>query len=110
MILKLSDQVVARLGSVQNDDCPDHRSSLGIRGRDRGRLGHGGVGEQRRLDLERADPIAGGEDQVVTASLVDEVALLILGDQVAPAVNTIPSPAPSTSRAPIRPASPAGTR
>src|SRR5579862_5358786 len=34
--------------------------------------------EARRLDLERADAVAGGDDHVVGAALVPEVAVLVL--------------------------------
>src|SRR5262245_32944951 len=40
------------------------------------------MGEERRLDLERTDPIPGREDQVVVASLVPEVAVFVLADDV----------------------------
>src|SRR5689334_4852720 len=40
------------------------------------------MGEERRLDLERTDPIAGREDQIVVAPLVPEVAILFLADDV----------------------------
>ena len=39
--------------------------------------------DQRRLDLEGADPVAGREDDVVLAALEPEVAVLVLADVVA---------------------------
>ena len=38
---------------------------------------------QRRLHLEGADPVAGGEDDVVVAALEEEVAVGVGADQVA---------------------------
>ena len=37
-----------------------------------------GCSRQARLDLERADPVTGGDDHVVGAALVPEVAVLVL--------------------------------
>jgi hypothetical protein len=41
------------------------------------------VRHQRRLDLERPDPVAGRDDQVVVASLLPEIAVLVGADDVA---------------------------
>jgi hypothetical protein len=41
------------------------------------------VRDQRRLHLEGADPVAGGDDDVVLAPLEPEVAVLIRADVVA---------------------------
>ena len=46
---------------------------------DRRRLAHRRVLEARRLDLERPDPVAGGDDHVVGAARVPDVAVLVLG-------------------------------
>ena len=47
------------------------------RARRRRRLGHRRVGDQRRLDLEGPDPVAGGDDHVVGAALEVEVAVVV---------------------------------
>ena len=84
MLLQLPGQVVAGLGTVAQDDDGAHRLAANlVGGRDRGGLGDGGVGEQRRLDLEGPDPVAGGDDHVVAAALEPEVAVLVLGHAVA---------------------------
>ena len=49
----------------QDDHGLHHRAALRVRGCDRRGLGDGGVPDQRRLHLERADPVAGREDHVV---------------------------------------------
>src|SRR3981189_2678196 len=40
-------------------------------------LGDRGMLEADRLDLERADPVAGGDDHVIGPSLVPDVAVLV---------------------------------
>ena len=68
---------------AQHDDRAHDRAALVVgRGDDR-RLGHRRVLDERRLDLERADPVAGGDDHVVGAALEVQEAVLVLGDAVA---------------------------
>ena len=63
---------------AQDDDGAHDRAALVVgRGDDRG-LGHGGVLDERRLDLERADPVAGGDDHVVGAALEEQEAVVVL--------------------------------
>jgi hypothetical protein len=51
--------------------------------RDDGGLRHGGVRGEGRLHLDRADPVARGDDHVVGAPLEPEVAVLVLAGAVA---------------------------
>ena len=68
---------------AQHDDRADDRAALVVgRGHDRG-LGDGRVRDERRLDLERADPVARGDDHVVGAALEVEAAVLVACDAVA---------------------------
>ena len=60
---------------AQDDDRAHDRAALVVgRGDDRG-LGDRLVRDERRLDLERPDPVAGGDDDVVGAALEEEVAV-----------------------------------
>ena len=66
-----------RVAVAQHDDRAHDRAALLVgRGDHRG-LGHGRVGDERGLDLERADPVAGGDDHVVGAALEVQVAVLV---------------------------------
>ncbi len=47
-----------------------------------GGLDHAGMRDDRGLDLERADAVAGRDDHVVVASLVPDVAVLVLAGDV----------------------------
>ena len=44
---------------AQDDDGADDRAALVVGRGDRRGLGDGGVGDERGLDLERPDPVAG---------------------------------------------------
>ena len=70
--------------AVAQDDDRAHDAAALLVGRrhDRG-LGHRGVGDERGLDLERADPVAGGDDHVVEPALEVEVAVVVAADAVA---------------------------
>ena len=68
---------------AQHDDGAHDRAALLVGRRDGRGLGDGRVGDERRLDLERADAIAGGDDHVVVAPLEAQPAVLVLLDQVA---------------------------
>ena len=72
-----------RVALAQHDDRADHRAALGVRRGDRRGLRDGGVGDERRLHLERADPVAGADDHVVRAPLEVQVAVLVLRHAVA---------------------------
>ena len=66
----------------EHDERLDH-VALDLVGRgDRGRLAHRRVLDAGRLDLERADPVAGGDDHVVGAPGVPDVAVLVHGRRV----------------------------
>ena len=49
-----------------------------VRTGDHGRLGHGVVLDQCGLDLEGADPVPGGDDEVVLAGEEPEESVLVL--------------------------------
>ena len=76
VVLQLGRQLVAGRESVpEHDHRADDRAALVVgRGDDR-RLGDRLVRDERRLDLERADPVAGRDDQVVGAALEVQVAV-----------------------------------
>ena len=59
------------------------RAALVVGGGNDGGLGHRRVLDQRRFDLEGADPVAGGDDHVVGAALEEEGAVVVLRDAVA---------------------------
>ena len=63
----------------EDDERLDHVPLDLVGGGDGGRLGDGVVLEAGRLDLEGADPVAGGDDHVVGAARVPDVAVLVLG-------------------------------
>ena len=68
---------------AQHDDGADDAAALVVRGgHDRG-LGNGGMGRERGLHLERADPVAGGDDHVVRAALEVEEPVRVGVDAVA---------------------------
>ena len=73
-----------RLAAVaQHDDGAHDRAALGVGGGDGRGLGDRGMLDQRRLDLEGADPVAGREDHVVEAALEPQVAVLVAAHAVA---------------------------
>ena len=75
---------VGRLVAVAQHDHRAHDgAALRVGRRDHRRLGHRRVLDQRRLDLERPDPVAGGDDHVVGAALEVQVAVVVLRDAVA---------------------------
>src|SRR4051794_18551750 len=76
--LDLVDELVRALLALGEHDegLDDVPTALVGRG-DRGRLRHAGVLEQDRLDLERADPVARRDDDVVGPALVPDVAVLV---------------------------------
>ena len=72
-----------RVAVAQHDDGAHDRAALVVGRGDHGGLGDRLVGDQRGLDLERADPVAGGDDHVVGAALEVQVAVLVARDAVA---------------------------
>ena len=71
-------RLVARLVALGDHDERLDDVALDLVGRrDRRRLADRRVLEARRLDLERADPVAGGDDHVVGAAGVPDVAVLV---------------------------------
>ena len=84
VLLELGREVVAGVEPVaQHDDRADDRAALVVGRRDDGRLGDRRVRDERRLDLERPDPVPRGDDHVVGAPLEVQVAVLVLADAVA---------------------------
>jgi hypothetical protein len=76
--LDLVGQLVGGLVALGEDDerLDDVAAALVGRG-DRGRLAHRRVLDAGGLDLERPDPVAGGDDHVVGAARVPVVAVLV---------------------------------
>ena len=58
-----------RVPVAQHDHRAHDRAALLVGGGHHGGLGHRRMRDQRRLDLERADAVAGGDDHVVGAAL-----------------------------------------
>ena len=81
-VLELVGELLAGLAVAGDDDRADDAAALGVGGRDCRRLGDRRVGQKRRLDLGRADPVAGAEDDVVVAALEEEEAVVVGGDEV----------------------------
>ena len=81
--LDLGGELVGRQDAVDEDDerLDDVAAEL-VGRRDGGRFPHRRVLEACRFDLERADPVAGGDDHVVGASDVPVVAVLVLDRRV----------------------------
>ena len=78
MVLQLARE---RGGGVEpvaeHHDGAHDAAALRVRGGDDGDLRDGRWRGERRLDLERPDPVAGGDDHVVAAALEEEEAVLV---------------------------------
>ena len=84
VVLQLArERVGGRVAVAQHDDGAHHGAALVVGGGDHRGLGHRGVLDERRLDLEGADPVAGGDDDVVVAALEEQEAVVVLRDAVA---------------------------
>src|SRR5215212_3458731 len=84
VLLDLARERVAWLVSLAQDDDRTHDAAPFLVGMgDDRRLGYGGVLDDRRLDLERPDAVAGGDDHVVGAALEVQVAVIVPADAVA---------------------------
>ena len=88
---------------AQHDHRPHDRAALLVGGGDGGGLGDGRVGDERRLDLERTDPVAGRDDHVVGSALEVKPAVLVLAHAVAraPGAARARGPRPPSARAPV---------
>ncbi len=81
---QLAPQLVRGLVAVlQRDERLDDLHRHRVRLADDAGFGHGGVLDQRALDLERADEVAGRVDHVVGAADEPEVAVLVFARAVA---------------------------
>ncbi len=104
VLLQLAHQL--RRGRValvaQHDHRAHDRAALLVGGGHRGGLGDRGVRDQRRLDLERADPVAGGDDHVVVAPLEVQPAVLVCAHR-SPVRQGSPARRSSTLHAPSSP-------
>jgi hypothetical protein len=76
------------LAGAQHEGLDDHAAHL-VALADHAAFGHGRVREQAVLDLGRAHVVAGGDDHVVVARLVVEVAVLVLREGVAGVVPAV---------------------
>src|SRR6202034_1837239 len=84
VLLQLFDEVGAGEGLGREDDeGGDDLAALGVRGADDAALADQGVLEEDALDLDAGDVVAGGDDHVVGACLVPEIAVLVLDVGVA---------------------------
>ena len=84
VLLELGGELRAGREPVAQDDHRPHDGAALLVGRgDDRRLGHRLVRDERRLDLERADPVAGRDDHVVGAPDEVQVAVLVPLDAVA---------------------------
>ena len=84
VVLELAREPRRRAGAGgQHHDRAHHRAALLVRGGDRRRLGDGWMAEQRGLDLEGADAIAGRDDHVVVTALEVKPAVLVRAHEVA---------------------------
>src|ERR1017187_3576314 len=61
----------------EDDERLDHVAATLIGCGDSGGLRDGAVLEAHRLDFEGADPVAGGDDDVIRAALVPDVSVLV---------------------------------
>src|SRR5262249_44137985 len=78
MLLARAHQLVARgVARLEHDEGLHHLAAHGVGAGDHGRLDHRVMLEQRALDLERADPVAGGDDHVVGAPDEPEIPVLV---------------------------------
>ena len=82
--MDLAGELVGRFGVGQDtyERLDDVAAQMVGRG-DRSCLDDLWMGDERRLDLEGADPVAGGDNDVVVASLVPDVAVVVLAGDVA---------------------------
>src|SRR5262245_48214965 len=72
-----SKRVRGRVPRRQYDERLDDLPAERVRLADDGRLGHRGVLDQRRLDLERPDPVRRAVDHVVGAAHEPEIAVVV---------------------------------
>jgi hypothetical protein len=78
VLLQLAgERVRGDVAVAQHDDGADDGAALGIGRRHHRRLGDRLVRREGGLDLERADPVARGDDHVVEAALEVQVAVLV---------------------------------
>ena len=78
MLLQFARERVRPLNAFHEDDEGFHDlAACFIRARDNGGFGDGGVLDQRAFDLERADPVSSGDDDVVAAPDKPEIAVFI---------------------------------
>src|SRR5439155_26926654 len=69
VVLQRTDELVTRLmAGMQHDEGLDDLATYRVRARDHRGLDHRRMLEQRTLDLERTDPVAGRADDVVRAT------------------------------------------
>ena len=75
VFLQLGGQLIAAVAPTRHDERLHDLAAHLVRDADDRALGHGRVRGQNRLDVERADPVAGHEDDVVVAAGEVEIAV-----------------------------------
>ena len=101
----LAAQLVRRLmADLEDDERGDDFAAQLVRRRRHAGLGDGRVSQEGRLDLDRADPMAGDLDDLVRATREPDVAVVVDVGRVADVVDR-PGSATSSQRrsAPARP-------
>src|SRR5581483_4429564 len=84
VVLQLADEAGRRDGRrLQDDERLDDESARRIRGGDDGGLGDGRMLVEHVLDLGTGDLVAAGDDHVVGAALIREIAVFVLDVHVA---------------------------
>jgi hypothetical protein len=83
VLQQLHHRGVAGVSRLEHAESLDDHPALLVGLADHAAFGHGRMLQQRVLDLGPADVVAGGDDHVVGARLVDEVAVLVLQEGVA---------------------------
>ena len=89
VLQRLDHRGVAGVARLEHAEGLDDHAALLVGLADHAALGHGRVPQQRVLDFRAADVVAGGDDHVVGAGLVEEVAVLVLHEGVAGVVPAV---------------------
>ena len=83
VLFELLPEFVGGLGVFDGDEHGDRLALELVRPADRGRLGHGGMGDKGRLDLDRRKPVARDVEHVVDAAHDPVVAVAVAACVVA---------------------------
>ena len=89
VLQRLDHGGIARVAGLQDADGFDHHAALLVGHADHAALGHGRVAQQGVFHLGAAHVVAGGDDHVVVARLVEEVAVSVLRERIARVVPAV---------------------